>query len=586
MKKTPPHVLHGIPASPGANHGPAFIHDPKRAPAERRSIPPGEIEGEIDRFNKAVEEARAQLRETRNMVSAKIDQAHAAIFDAQEVLLDDPLLTDACRREIRAQKLNAEYILEQTVEEIRRLFAQIDVKHFSVQNLDVLDVAARIRESLSPKPRSRLERIARNSIIVAHDLRPSDTAHLNRRHVMGIITEAGGPTSHFAILAKALNIPAVVGVEDILRHVRPGDDVIVDGFSGAVTVHPSPGNLERVRQRRLRMKADEESLQKLRDLPCETQDGYRIDLAANLELPSEVEAIRQSGAQGIGLFRSEFFYIDRGYIPPEEEQFQAYREVLEKMAPMPVICRTLDLGGDKFVSQQGVVTGDMNPFLGLRAIRLCLANPDMFRSQLRAILRASAFGNAKIMFPFITDVSEVRRAMVLLDQTRDDLRRDGIAYDPDAQVGIMIETPSAALTAETLAEEVDFFSLGTNDLIQYALAVDRANESVADLYNPLHPAVLHLITRTIDAAHRAGIWVGLCGEMAADPALAALLLGLGIDELSMSCMAIPEVKRLIRSLTLDEIHQFRQDVLTSLGTEKTPAVLSRFRRKCAKRRVA
>ncbi|NQU44612.1 phosphoenolpyruvate--protein phosphotransferase, partial [bacterium] len=330
-----------------------------------------------------------------------------------------------------------------------------------------------------------------------------------------------------------------------------------------------------------RIEAEKESLEALRDLPCETKDGYGIELAANMEFPNEIDTVIASGAQGVGLFRSEFFYIDRGRIPTEEEQFQVYRDIIEKMAPQAVICRTLDLGGDKFLSPTDMAD-DMNPFLGLRAIRLCLANPDLFRTQLRAILRASAYGNTKIMFPFITDISEVRRARELLESVKNELASDGQDFDPDIEVGIMVETPAAALTAEQLANEVDFFSIGTNDLIQYTMAVDRVNESVAELYNPLHPSVLQLIRLTVEAARKTGIWVGLCGEMAADPSLAVLMMGLGIDELSMSPVTIPEVKKVIRSLTLAEVRKLRQDIMANLNTGQAARILEQFRRKHAR----
>ncbi len=580
------HLFRGVAASAGFGHGPAYIHDHHRVPVEKQEIAPERIDAEIERFDKAVEQTRDQLRKTQQMVSSKIDKAHAAIFEAQEVLLDDPLLIQACRREIRAQGMNAEYILQQIVDQIRTLFEEIEAPSLSSQNLDVLDVTSRLRENLQPENSEPIEKLPRDCIIVAHDLRPSDTARLNARHVLGIATEAGGPTSHSAILAKALNIPAVVGVEGLLKHVRPGDDILLDGGSGTLTINPTKSDISSFEEHLREMEEEQESLLQFRDLPCETIDGYAVELLANLELPAEVVNVPTSGAQGIGLFRSEFFYIGRGYIPPEEEQFQTYRDVAEAVAPQSVTCRTLDLGGDKFLSQPGVEDNGLSTFLGLRAIRLCLANPDIFRSQLRAILRASAFGNMKIMFPFITDVSEVHQSKKILESVKNELRREKIDFDEDIEVGIMIETPSAALTAEILASEVDFFSIGTNDLIQYTMAVDRVNESVADLYNPLHSAVIHLIRRTIDAGHKAGISVSLCGEMGADPVLAALLMGLGIDELSMSAVAIPKVKGFIRSLSLSDVRQLRQDVMTGIETGDASKVVERFRHKHSKKKVA
>jgi phosphotransferase system enzyme I (PtsI) len=585
LTKSRRRIFHGIAVSPGVGHGPVYIHTSQKLPIERRPIAPDAVEAEVARFNAAVEATREQLKRTQAMVLSKVDKAHAAIFEAQEVLLDDPLLIDTCRREIKTHHLNAEFVLEQVVEKIRSLLQEIDAPHLAAGNLDVLDVSSRIRENLvlaagRGDVAPSIEKFSRDSILAAHNLRPSDTARLNAQHVLGIVTEAGGPTSHSAILAKALKIPAVVGIEGILAYLHPDDDLIVDGRAGTVIVQPTRQDLDRLALHVRKMASQQVSLGKLRDLACETRDGYSIDLGANLELPSEIEQVFEYGAKGVGLFRSEFFYIGRGYVPPEEEQFQVYRQVAERVAPHPVICRTLDMGGDKFMAQPGGMESEgMDSLLGLRAIRLCLAHPDMFRSQLRAILRASAFGNVKIMFPLITDVSEVRRAKKLLDEVHRDLSRAGIAHDAHMQVGIMVETPSAALTAHILAKEVDFFSIGTNDLIQYTMALDRVNESVADLYNPLHPSVIRLIRATIDAAHKAGIWVGLCGEMGADPAMAVLLIGLGIDELSMSGVAVPEVKRLIRSLTLEEVRKFRQDILADLETGDPGKVLAQFRRK-------
>ena len=576
-------VLRGIPASPGLGHGTVFIHDSRGPAVERYSIPVADVSKEIARFDKAVDRTRNQLHRTHQMVEDKIDKAHADIFEAQEVLLDDPLLTEAVREGIRSKRLNAEHVLEEVTEDIVRIFREIDVPHFSVQNLDVLDVASRVRDNLIERAPEALENLARDVVIVAHDLHPSDTARLSHQHVLGIVTEVGGPTSHSAILAKALKIPAVVGIEGLLEHVQQGDSAIVDGTIGSVTVRPTASDLGRYEQDRAQRREVEATLLEIRELPCETTDGYQVELAGNLEFPNEVDSVRESGAKGIGLFRSEFFYINRGYIPSEDEQFQVYKEVAEKMAPHGVICRTLDMGGDKFMSATGIKTSDINPFLGLRAIRLCLANPAVFQSQLRAVLRASAYGHVQIMFPFITDISEVRQAKQLLADAQRELKRKNIPYDENIQVGIMIETPSAALTARALAQEVDFFSLGTNDLIQYTMAVDRVNESVAHLYNPLHPSVLHLIQMTIDEAHRAGIWAGVCGEMAGDPALAALLVGMGVDELSMSSVAVAEVKQFIRAISLEEINHMRDDIFSRLQDDGPVRTLERFRRKVTKR---
>ncbi|MBI1784327.1 phosphoenolpyruvate--protein phosphotransferase, partial [Candidatus Sumerlaeota bacterium] len=406
-------------------------------------------------------------------------------------------------------------------------------------------------------------------IIFAHDLSPSDTAQMDHRIVKAFAMEIGGPTSHTAILAKGLEIPAVVGLGPVLEHVGPETTAIVDGYEGTVIVHPTAEEIRRARDRRRRHLAQERTLNKLATLPAETLDGYRVELSANLELPDEIPHAVAHGADGVGLFRTEFLYFNEAGLPEEDRQFDLYKNVLKKFSPRSVIFRTLDIGGDKFLADfPGVAAGEeANPFLGLRAIRFCLRHPGIFRTQLRAILRASAFGRARIMFPMVSSAEEVRAAKKILEGVKKELADEGKTFDAGLEVGIMVEIPSAALIADQLAIEADFFSIGTNDLIQYTLAVDRANERVASLYDPYHPAVLRLIRRIIDAAHRAGIWVGVCGEMASNPRTALLLVGMGIDELSMGALSIPEIKHLLRNTRLSEARRVASEIY-ALGSSE------------------
>ena len=403
-------------------------------------------------------------------------------------------------------------------------------------------------------------------IIIAYDLSPSDTAVMHKKNVIGFATDIGGRTSHTAIMAKSLEIPAVVGLERVTSVVRNGKTVIVDGNRGLFIAEPSKRTLDRYTAQKKRYEKLEKELSTLKNLPCETLDGHRVELSANIELPEEVPSVLKHGADGIGLYRSEYLYINRVDLPNEEDQFRAYKEVARKMGSRRVIIRTLDIGGDKFLSQLEIPR-EMNPFMGWRAIRFCLARPEIFKMQLRAILRASTFGNLKIMYPMISGVEEIRQANAILEEVKSDLKKRKIPFDRNIEVGAMIEIPSAALTSDILAKEVDFFSIGTNDLIQYALAVDRVNEKIAYLYEPAHPAVLRLIRDVIHNGHKNGIWVGMCGEMAGDPALVLILLGMGLDEFSTSPILLPEIKKIIRAFTLKEAKKMAEKALT-FGTGK------------------
>jgi phosphotransferase system enzyme I (PtsI) len=552
-------IFSGVPASPGIAFGPAFVLSRTDLGVEVYALKSTQVEGEIGRFHKALEAAKADIRRERDELAKGIDARLAKIFDGHLGLLEDPELIGTVESQVRQKRRNAASVLSTLIEErAARLEKVTEAKLASIAT-DFRDVRDRVLRHLSLARRTEMISPVESSILIAHDLAPSQTTRL-RDKVAAFATDVGGPVSHTALLAKALEIPAVVGLTSIASEVTPGTPLIVDGVEGLVIANPTAEEIEAYRKQRHKFRARESSLSRLKSLPAETRDGYLVDISANIELPEEVDHVIDHGASGIGLFRTEFLYLDQDNLPDEEKQFEVYRRVLERVRPQPVVFRTMDLGGDKFLSR-APVSREPNPFLGLRGIRLCLRYPEMFKMQLRAILRASPHGKARIMFPLVTSVQQVIDAKKILRQVRRQLTREGTPFERDIAVGIMIEVPSAALTADVLAEHVDFFSIGTNDLIQYTLAVDRVNEQVAHLYDPHHPSVLRLIRDVTTCAHRRGIWVSLCGEMASDPDLAGLLVGMGIDELSMAAVAIPDVKQRIRGTSLARLQELARDVL-------------------------
>jgi phosphotransferase system enzyme I (PtsI) len=552
--------LKGIAVSPGRAIGKALVLTTSTMKIEPRKIADDLIAEEVERFHKAVEISKEQIRAIREKVEREIDSTHAAIFGSHLLILEDPLIIDETIRKIHQLGVNAEYAFSETMDRISSLFSRIAEGYFSARDSDVTDVRNRVLGNILQLESIKLSDLGEPVIVIARDLGPSDTAHMSRDKVMAFATDIGGPTSHTAIMAKALEIPAVVGLDSITRQVQTNDTVIVDGTRGIVIVNPLKADLDRYARDKKEQVGKEKELEKLCALAAETLDGHRVELSANIELPSEIGHVKHHGADGIGLFRTEFIYLDKDHLPTEEEQFDVYREVASSVRPKPVIFRTLDLGGDKFLSAIPL-SKELN-ILGLRAIRLCLAYPDMFRQQLRAMLRASANGFVKIMFPFVTALEELLEAKKILADVMRDLKKRRVPFDAHIEVGIMIEIPSAALIADRLAKEVNFFSIGTNDLIQYTLAVDRVNERVAHLYEPLHPGVLRLIKSVVDAGHAERIWVGVCGEMAADPVIATILLGLGVDELSMGPVSIPEVKKVIRSIRMDDARRLASVILS------------------------
>lgn len=544
-------LLKGIGVSPGVVVGPAYLMAAESIRISIRQIADDKVGAEIVRFEDALIETRRQIKLIQKDLTSRTTVTDGSILDAHLMVLDDKAFIDEVVEEIKARKLNVEPLVKDVSERYASILASVDDEYLRERVADVRDVARRLLRNLAGGHDASPANMPRKPLIIAEDLAPSETAAFRKENVLGFATDFGSNTSHSAVMARALEIPAVVGLRDISRRIQPGDEVLIDGNKGILIIHPTPERLKEYGKVAEERRTIENSLRTLQHKPAETKDGHRIVLSANTEGLEELDAIIQSGAEGVGLFRSEYLYLSGNKAVSEEEQAQAYSRVAAGLAPAPVIIRTLDLGGDKFMHEVDF-HHESNPFLGCRSIRLSLMYPEHFKVQLRAILRASVHGNVRVMYPMISKAEEVVRANELLEEAKQELAAAGIPFQKDIEVGVMIEIPCAALTADAIAPHVKFFSLGTNDLIQYTLAVDRRNERVAYLYEPTHPAVLKLISRTIEEGHRHGIWVGLCGEMAADPLMAPLLLGMGVDELSMAPSAVPLVKDAIRSVTMDQ----------------------------------
>ncbi|PLY04142.1 MAG: phosphoenolpyruvate--protein phosphotransferase [Desulfuromonas sp.] len=543
--------LVGIGVSPGIAIGTSFLVNRERVCVVERSIDIGEVPDEIDHFQRALEMSREQLQAVRNGVRSDQLGEHLYIIDTHLMILSDQMLIDGTIEQIREHRLSAEAALKRILQQFRATFDAIEDEYLRDRGSDIDAVGERILRNLTGMAVHSLDDIERPSIIIAHDLSPADTLQMDRERVCGFVTDVGGRTSHTAILARSLGIPAVVGLETITRQVPENLTLVIDGNLGTVILNPSDETIREYRERLSVYQQHEQALAELRDLPAVTLDGVHISLKGNVELPEDAQTLLEHGGDGVGLFRSEFLYMRRAAPPGEDEQMLAYKNVLATMAPKPVTIRTLDLGGDKFVREIDL-SDEANPALGLRGVRFSLKEIQLFKIQLRAILRSATAGSARIMFPMITGVGELRLCKELLAEVSAELCQQGIEHAVDIPIGIMIETPSSALIPDLLAREVDFFSVGTNDLIQYCLAVDRGNEHVADLYNPLHPAILRALKRVCNAAHAAGIEVGMCGEMASEPLYAMVLAGLGFHDLSMNAFCIPRVKRVMRQIHVSE----------------------------------
>lgn len=552
-------MLRGTGASSGIVMGRAFLVHRGRVSIPHKAIEPRRIASEIKRFKRAIERSKDQLREIKEKILAEEVRRHFFILDVHLMILDDKMLIQDTIEVIKTRRINAEWALDIIIGKLNAAFDTIEDEYLRERKNDVSYVAQRIFRNLAGKDYDDLAGIRGNVIVVAHDLSPADTIQMNLNHVAGFITDIGGRISHTAILSRSLGIPAVVGLETATSLINGGDLLIIDGYAGTVIVNPDEETSEEYTNRQKQIRLLEREVLKYAALPAETRDGYRIKMGANIELAEELPVAISHGAEGIGLYRTEILYLNRDDLPSEEEQFQVYKGIVEEISPGPAVIRTLDVGGDKFLSKYGY-DHEVNPALGLRAIRFSLKEPQLFKVQLRGMLRASAFGKLKILFPMISGIAEIRRAKAILEETKEELGVEGIPFDEGIEVGAMIEIPSASIIADSLAHEVDFFSIGTNDLIQYALAIDRINEHVSYLFEPLHPAILRMIRGIVEAGHRAGIEVAICGEMAADPAYLLILLGLGLDELSMTPFYIPRVKKILRSSSYEEAKQLLEEV--------------------------
>ena len=545
-------AFHGIAVSAGICRGKILVLHRARHIIARRGLADSELNEEVGRFEKALVQTRQQILEIQGKVLETLSSKEADIFEAHLLMLEDRVLVDEVIKMVRDQKVNADFAFHTVAERYVTALVSANDEYLRERANDMRDLTARVLDNLlEVEDEFDLRHLAEPCILVSHDLSPSTTAQLDKKFVLGFATDIGGQTSHTAIMARSLGIPAVVGLQTVSQELDSGDYALLDGYNGTVIVNPTDQTLFEYGQLAKIKASLAEKLREIQQQPAVTLDGKFIHLSANIEDQNDIESVLVHGAEGVGLFRTEYLFISRESLPTEEEQYQSYRKVAAALKPNPVIIRTLDLGGDKFASHLQLAK-EVNPFLGWRAIRFCLAQPELFRAQLRAILRASAEGNVKMMYPMISGLEELNQANALVEKCRAELRAAGLPFDEKMEIGAMIEIPSAALIADVLAPRVKFFSIGSNDLIQYTLAADRTNEKVSHLYEPTHPAIIRLIKTTVDAAHRHNIWAGVCGEVAGDPVLAPLLIGLGVDELSAAPTLVDQVKYIVRRLKLNE----------------------------------
>lgn len=565
-------VVKGVPASPGIAVGPAYLFVKETPRVEERDLADNaEVRVELERLNRALEKSVKELRKILAFAETKVGDAKARIFEAQIMVLEDEVLIDSIRSRIAKERKNPEFIVADEIGKYAKLMLAAHDEYMHERAHDMDDLRNRIVRNLQQeKLTSKLDG---SYVIIAHNLTPADTMILSRNHVLGYATDLGGVTSHAALFSRSLKIPAIVGLGDITREVENGDLVIMDGYSGTFVINPTNERLEEFERKRKRFLKFESELSVLKDLPAITPDGHTVELSANIELPEELEYVVLQGSQGVGLYRTESLLIGRDDFPTEEDQYVEYKRIADRIYPHRVIMRTFDIGGDKLAPE---MAEEQNPFLGWRGVRVSLDRPEMFVSQLRAMLRASTRKNLAIMFPMVTCLREVVRAKEYLEQAKSDLRAQKVKFDEQVQIGVMIEVPAAALNASQLAAEVNFLSIGSNDLIQYLLAVDRGNSLVASLYEEFNPAVLTTLKHVINSGHKQNVWVGICGEMAGNPLAAPLLVGLGMDELSVVPAVLPEIKKIIRSLSLTSMQDLAKTALSLPSSEQVTAYVSSY----------
>ncbi|HHT7628997.1 phosphoenolpyruvate-protein phosphotransferase PtsI [Pasteurella multocida] len=544
-------MISGIPASPGIVFGKALVLKEEKIVLDMQKISESQIDSEIARFYQGRNAAVEQLSAIRDRAAKTLGEEKAAIFEGHLMILEDEELEEEIIDYLRTNKVNAGVAASKIIDQQVTMLSEIDDEYLRERAGDIRDIGNRLIKNILGMHIVDLGDINEEAILVAYDLTPSETAQLNLDKVLGFITDIGGRTSHTSIMARSLELPAIVGTNHVTSQVNTGDYLILDAVNNVVYVNPSQDEITRLEGLQQKLLEEKAELAKLKDLPALTLDGHRVDVVANIGTIRDVDGADRNGAEGVGLYRTEFLFMDREQLPTEEEQFVAYKDVVEAMNGRLVILRTMDIGGDKELPYLNLPK-EMNPFLGWRAIRIALDRREILHAQLRAVLRASAFGKLAVMFPMIISVEEIRELKSVIETLKQELRNEGKAFDESIQIGVMVETPSAAVNAKFLAKEVDFFSIGTNDLTQYTLAVDRGNELISHLYNPMSPSVLSLIKQVIDASHAEGKWTGMCGELAGDEKAAVLLLGMGLDEFSMSAISVPRIKKLIRNVNYED----------------------------------
>ncbi|MGN5884048.1 phosphoenolpyruvate--protein phosphotransferase [Staphylococcus simulans] len=566
-------TIKGIAASDGVAIAKAYLLVEPDLTFDNETVT--DTEAEVAKFNGALNTSKVELTKIRNNAEQQLGADKAAIFDAHLLVLEDPELIQPIEDKIKNENVNAAQALTDVSNQFITIFESMDNEYMAERAADIRDVSKRVLAHILGVDLPNPSIIDESVVIIGNDLTPSDTAQLNKQYVQGFVTNIGGRTSHSAIMSRSLEIPAVVGTKSITEEVEAGDIIIVDGMTGDVIINPSEDVVAEYQEKRDNFFKDKKELQKLRDAESVTEDGHHVELAANIGTPNDLPGVIENGAEGIGLYRTEFLYMGRDQMPTEDEQFEAYKAVLEAMEGKRVVVRTLDIGGDKELPYLDLPE-EMNPFLGYRAIRLCLAQPEIFRPQLRALLRASVYGKLNIMFPMVATIQEFRDAKALLEEERQNLKNEGVEVSDDIELGIMVEIPSTAALADVFAKEVDFFSIGTNDLIQYTMAADRMSERVSYLYQPYNPAILRLVQRVIEASHAEGKWTGMCGEMAGDQTAIPLLLGLGLDEFSMSATSILKARRLIRGLSEGQMKELAAKAVNCATSDEVVALVNEY----------